>query len=114
MTWAMSILVPAIFLGQGVVAIWLYVRFPRLRPATLLRAAVHVGISFGLVSLLPLVESLPVWQFPAALSVVAFVLGVLIPTVSYVLFSWLGLVARLHDLADSTPRGGHRVPQGAS
>jgi len=110
----MSILVPAIFLGQSGVAIWLYVRFPRLRPATLLRAAVHVGISFGLVSLLPLVESLPVWQFPAALSVVAFVLGVLIPTVSYVLFSWLGLVARLHDLADSTPRGGHRVPQSAS
>jgi hypothetical protein len=109
----MSILVSAMLLGVSGLAIWLYVRIPGLRPATLLRAAVHVGISFGLFTLLPYVESLPLWRFSSAVSVIGFLVGIAIPTLSYVLFSWLGLMARLHDMADSMPRGGHRVPQGA-
>jgi ABC-type uncharacterized transport system permease subunit len=44
---------PAMFLGLGAVAVWTYVRFPRLRPGSLLRAAMHVVLSFGAFATLP-------------------------------------------------------------
>ena len=34
---------PAMFLGLGAVAVWAYVRYPRLRPSSLVRAAMHVA-----------------------------------------------------------------------
>jgi hypothetical protein len=37
-------------------------------------------------------------------------LGLLIPTLTYLLLTWVWLLARiLHDLSGGTPRGGHPV-----
>jgi hypothetical protein len=41
------------------------------------------------------------------------VLALLIPTLTYVLVSWIWLIARvLHDLLGGTPRGGHPATTG--
>jgi hypothetical protein len=103
------ILEPAMMLGLGVVALWLHVRFPRFRPSTMFWAIGHVGASFGLLMLVPKGIGVCFRAFPEPLSVVVFVTTMLIPTLCYVLLSWVWLIARLHALHDSTPRGGHPV-----
>jgi hypothetical protein len=108
----MRFLEPATFIGLGAVAIWLYVRCPRLRPATIVRACAHVAASFFLFSLVPSGLTLCLRGLPASVSLLAFVAGMLIPSLGYVLLSWLWLIARLHDLG-KPPRGGHPVPKPA-
>jgi hypothetical protein len=101
---------PAMFLGLGAVAFWLYVRFPRLRPRSILRAAVHVAASFLVFALLPaaLSRMLPLLPWYALRPDV--VLALLVPTLTYVLLSWIWLISRvLHDLFGGTPRGGRPV-----
>jgi len=103
----MRILEPATMLGLGAVALWLYVRFPRLRPKTLLRAGLHLFVSIGLFIALPHVMHTVFALLPAPASAVAFVVFLLMPTLCYVLLSWVWFIARIHDMLDSTPRGGH-------
>jgi hypothetical protein len=105
----MRALEPAFFIGLGLVAVWLYLRFPRLRPDSLTGAILHVGVSFLLFNLAPYGLHLCVRVLPAPLSLVAFTVGVLIPTLGYVLVSWVWLMARIHDIGRPKPRGGHRV-----
>ena len=100
---------PAMFIGLGVVAFWFYLRYPRLRPGSLVLATIHVAVSFGTFALLPLVLGflLPITVSPG--QAVYVVLVLLIPTLTYVLVSWIWLLARvLHDLFGG-PRGGHPV-----
>lgn len=99
---------PATFLGLGAVAVWCYVRYPGLRPRTIVRATIHVGVSFGLFNLVPVGLRLCL-LLPSPVSILVFVPGMLLPALLYVLLSWLWLVARIHDLGNSTPRGGHPV-----
>jgi len=101
---------PAMFIGLGLVAVWAYVRYPHVRPRSLVRAAVHVAVSFAAFALLPTTLSLllPVVSSHALAPYV--VLALLIPSLTYVLLSWVWLLARvLHDLSGGTPRGGHPV-----
>jgi hypothetical protein len=100
---------PAFFIGLGLVAVWLYLRYPRLRPSGMTGAIAHVGVSFLLFNLAPSGLHLCVRMFPAPLSLAVFTGGVLIPTLGYVLVSWVWLMARIHDLGTPTPRGGHPV-----
>jgi hypothetical protein len=102
--WALE---PAFFIGLGLVAVWLYLRFPRLRPSSMTGAIVHVGVSFLLFNLAPYGLHVCVWILPDPLSLAVFTGGVLIPTLGYVLLSWVWLMARIHDLGRPTPRGGH-------
>ena len=98
------------FIGLGAVAVWTHVSYPRLRPGSLLRAILHVAISFAAFATLPTVLGflLPLATSPAQARYV--VLVVLIPTLTYVLLTWVWLLARiLHDLSGGTPRGGHPV-----
>ena len=100
---------PAMFIGLGVVALWFYLRYPRLRPGSLVLAAVHVAISFAAFALLPMALGLllPIVHSPAQTPYV--VLALLIPALTYVLLSWVWLIARVLDLFGGTPRGGHPV-----
>jgi ABC-type uncharacterized transport system permease subunit len=101
---------PAMFIGLGAVAVWTHVNCPRLRPCSLLRAILHVAISFGAFATLPTVLGylLPLVPSPAQARLIALVL--LIPSLTYVLLTWVWLLARiLHDLSGGTPRGGHPV-----
>jgi len=101
---------PAMFLGLGAVAVWAYVRFPGLRPGSLVRAAAHVAVSFLGFALLPAALGilLPVLASHSLRTAVA--LALLISTLTYLLLSWIWLVARLlDDLLGGSPRGGHPV-----
>jgi membrane associated rhomboid family serine protease len=104
---------PAMFTGLGVVAVWVHLRFPRLRPGSLLRAILHVG-AFGAFATLPAALGflVPLARSPTQARYIA--LGLLIPTLTYVLLTWVWLLARiLHDLSGGTPRGGHPVSSGS-
>ena len=94
---------PATLIGLGAVAVWLHLRYPKLRPGSLVRAIVHVAVSFGVFALLPTVLTvLPPHVYMG--------LALLIVTLTYVLVSWVWLIARiLNDLLGGTPRGGHPV-----
>lgn len=99
---------PATLIGLGVLAVWVYVRFPRLRPGSLLRAIAHVALSFGGFALLPAALSVLLPLFPAHTSQVCAALALLFVTLTYVLVSWVWLIARiLHELFGGNPRGGH-------
>ena len=98
---------PAMFLGLGVVAVWTYLRFPGLRPGSLARAVAHVAISFGAFVLLPIALRVFLPLVPTHDQAACLVLALLIPALTYLLLSWVWLIARvLHDLG-GTPRGGH-------
>ena len=100
---------PAMLIGLSAVAIWAYFRYPRLRPASLVIAAVHVAVSFVGFALLPLAlhELLPVLPSPGEAPYV--VLALLIPALTYVLLSWIWLIARVLREVFRGPRGGHPV-----
>ena len=100
---------PATFLGLGGVAIWAYRRYPRLRPKSLLRAATHVAVAFVGFTMLPsaLAVLLPYLQAPVFR--VTVLLGLLFATLTYVLLSWVWLIARIIEMFGGKPRGGHPV-----
>lgn len=100
----------AMFAGLGLVAVWAYCRYPRLRPSSLATAAIHVIVSFGGFALLPTALSWLLPVLPTHALQRYIVLALLIATLTYVLLSWVWLLARiLHDLFGGTPRGGHPV-----
>jgi hypothetical protein len=98
------------FIGLGLVAVWAYVRYPGLRPGSLMRAVVHVVVSFLGFALLPVVLG-PLGRLVSSHELLLYVvLALLIPSLTYLLLSWVWLIARvLHDLFGGTPRGGHPV-----
>lgn len=100
---------PAVFIGLGAVAVWTHVNYPRLRPGSLLRAILHVAVSFAAFALLPAVLSFLLPVLPVRSAQPYFVLTLLISVLPYLLLSWVWLIARiLHDIG-GTPRGGHPV-----
>lgn len=100
---------PAMFLGLGVVAGWVYVRFPRLRPRSLVLSAVHVAVSFAGFALLPTALNLLLPPLPSRALQPYVVLSLLIPVLTYVLLSWVWLIARILSDLGGKPRGGHPV-----
>jgi len=101
---------PAMFLGLGLVAVWAYASYPGLRPGSLVRAVMHVAVSFGAFALLPTALAFLLPFLPSHALRPLFGLTLLIPALTYVLLSWIWLIARLlHDLLGGKPRGGHPV-----
>lgn len=100
---------PGMFLGVGALAVWVYVRYPRLRPATLRRAMLHVAISIATFQPVPLATRAVLHLLPTALGVALVICTLVVPMFCYVLLSWLWVLARIGDQMNSTPRGGHRV-----
>jgi hypothetical protein len=102
-------LLPAMFIGLGLVAVWAYFRYPRLRPRSLMRAVAHVAVSFAAFALLPGALGLLLPAVSSHELAALVVLALLIPSLTYVLLSWVWLLARiLHDFLGG-PRGGHPV-----
>jgi hypothetical protein len=97
----------ATFLGVAAVALWAYVRFPKIRPQSLVRAALHVALSFVGLSLLPELLGSLLTLTATQSSRILLAVALLIPALTYVLLSWIWLIARIVDLLGGTPRGGH-------
>jgi hypothetical protein len=100
---------PTMFIGLGAVAVWAYCRYPRLRPRSFVGAAIHVAVSFVAFALVPATLGLLLPMMPSPAQAPYLVLAFLIPTLTYVLLSWVWLIARVLDLFGGTPRGGHPV-----
>ena len=98
---------PAMFLGLGAVAVWVYVRYPRLRPRSLLLTALHVLGSFAVFALLPTLLGALLGLLPSHAMQPYVVLLLLILTLTYMLLSWVWLIARILRDLGGTPRGGH-------
>jgi hypothetical protein len=99
--------------GVGLLALWVHVRFPRLEPASLQRASLHVAASIVTFHFVPLGLHEMVRHLPLPLSVAVAVAGLVVPAFCYVLLSWLWLLARLRDHMGSSPRGGHPARSGS-
>jgi hypothetical protein len=102
----------ATLLGLGAVAFWVYARYPRIRPLSLVWAAVHVAISFIALLLLPEMLGLLLPLASTQSSRIFLAEALLIPGLTYVLLSWVWLIARIVELLGGTPRGGHPVSNG--
>ena len=100
---------PAMFIGLGVVAVWTYVNCPRLRPGSLVRAVLHVALSFAVFALLPMALTALLPLLPSRTSAPYVVLALLIPVMTYLLLSWVWLIARILQDIGGNPRGGHPV-----
>lgn len=96
-------------IGLGAVAVWTYVNCPRMRPGSLVRAVVHVMVSFASFALLPALLSVVLPLLPARASQPYVVLVLLIATLTYLLTSWVWLIGRILDGFGGNPRGGHPV-----
>ena len=97
------------FTGLGVVALWVHLRCPRLRPGSLVRAVGHVAASFGAFALLPAALGVLLPLFSSHESQLLAALPLLILALTYVLLSWIWLIARILQGLGGTPRGGHPV-----
>ncbi len=101
------------FPGLAVVALWLHVRYPARRPASLVRAGLHVVVSFVLLDLVPDGLSFVLTRVPPSPLRLCLALALLIPAVTYWLLSWIWLAARIaQDLGG--PRGGLPVARDAN
>lgn len=100
------------FAGSLILAIWVFVRFPRLRPSTLKVAVVHVIASFAVFHLAPPLITL-CGVVPAPVSVVLAVSVVVLPALCYVYVSWIWLLGVIAKHLFGRPRGGHLVRAGA-
>jgi hypothetical protein len=99
---------PGMFAGVGLIALWVHIRYPRLEPKSLKRAALHIAVSIAIFHFAPIGLHEIVVHLPLPVSVVVGVSAWLVPTFCYVLLSWLWLLAKLRDQTGS-PRGGHPV-----
>jgi hypothetical protein len=98
------------YLGLGLVALWTYLRFPGLRPTSIGRAFAHVVLAFALVLVLPVLLTVMLASIHGRPAVAIFLVGALMPSLLYLLLSWVWLLGRiLGDVGGGTPRGGHPV-----
>jgi hypothetical protein len=99
---------PAMFMGLCAVALWAHVRFPVLRPRSLMRAAFQVLVSLGVFTLLPVVLGLALPLLPSGAARISATLALLMASMTYLFLTWIWLIARILDhLLGGTPRGGH-------
>lgn len=102
-----DLLQQAVWAGSALVALWFYVRFPRLRPTTTGRAIFHVALSFGVFFVLPPVTRWFMSVLPGVHTGVVLLVTLVVPALCYVLLTWIWLLGRvLEEAGAGTPRGG--------
>jgi hypothetical protein len=101
------------FAGSGLLAIWVFVRLPRLRPASFRAAIVHVAVSYAVFNLAPYLIPLCGHAGPPAVGVALAVAAVVLPALCYMYVSWIWLLGLIAKRLSGGPRGGHLVRSGA-
>jgi hypothetical protein len=74
-----------------------------------MRALIHVAVSYAGFALLPTLLTVLLPLLSSRTSKPYVVLALLIPVLTYVLLSWVWLIARILHGISGTPRGGHPV-----
>jgi hypothetical protein len=101
------------FAGSLILAVWVFIRLPRLRPSTLKVAAVHVIASFAIFHLAPVLIDLCGAVPSPYVAVTLAVSLVVVPGLCYLYVSWLWLLGLIAKHLSGRPRGGHLVRSGA-
>jgi protein-S-isoprenylcysteine O-methyltransferase Ste14 len=104
---ATHLFVSTMFIGVGLLAIWVHLRFPRLQARTLSRAFVHIGLALGVLQIVSLMVGVSLHSLPRPYVAVTAAVLLTIAALCYVLLSWIWLLVRLRDRG--LPRGGHPV-----
>ncbi|HKB94684.1 MAG TPA: hypothetical protein VKC62_10690 [Gaiellaceae bacterium] len=107
-----SVYLVATVIGTSLIALWLYARFPGLRPERIAGAAKHVLFSFVAMKIGQLGLGTVLHAIPSRYGLVLALLAITVPVLSYVFVSWVWLLASLRGLGGS-PRGGHPVSAAA-
>jgi hypothetical protein len=92
--------------GAFLLAIWVYLRLPVLRPRSLGGAVAHVAASFAVLHAAPYLLGGVGKLAPAPYSLALAIAVVVAPSLCYLCTSWLWLFAWLRD-GLGRPRGGH-------
>lgn len=100
-------------LGSVLLAIWVFVRFPRHRPTSFRGAIAHVALSYGAFHLAPFLIPVCAHLAPAPVSVVLAVAGVVLPGLCYMYVSWIWLLGLIAKKLSGRSGGGHLVRSGA-
>jgi hypothetical protein len=101
------------FAGSLILAVWVFVRFPRQRPSTLKVAVAHVIASFVVFQLTPGLIDVCGTVPSAYVAVTLAVSLVVLPSLCYVYVSWLWLFTVIAKHLFGKPRGGKLVRAGA-
>lgn len=104
-----SLLLPCLLAGAGLLAAWVHLRFPRLRPRRLASAIAHVIVSLLGIAFAPVVLWVSLTTFAPPFSVMLGVGAMVVPVLCYVFVSWIWLIARVVELGSGGPRGGKLV-----
>ena len=103
-----SVFLVATVIGTSLIGLWLYARFPGLRPERIASAAKHVVLSFVAMKIGQLGLGTVLHAMPSQYGFVLALVGITVPVLSYVFVSWVWLLGSLRGLGGS-PRGGHPV-----
>jgi hypothetical protein len=98
--------------GSILLAVWVYVRLPRLRPTGAAGAIGHVAASYAAFHLAPVLVSLVGRVLPAPASIVVAVAAVVVPGLCYLYVSWLWLMTWVARRLWGGPRGGQLARTG--
>lgn len=99
----------SMYAGSILLAIWVYVNIPRLRPATLGGAVAHIVGSFAAFQFVPYLFDAFAHILPAPLFALVAVAVVVVPALCYIYVSWLWLIGRIFQHLSRGPRGGKLV-----
>lgn len=99
--------------GSVLLAIWVFVRLPQLRPTTFRAAIVHIAVAYGAFHLTPFLIPVCAQLAPPPASIVLAVAGVVLPGLCYMYLSWIWLFGLIVKRLSGRSGGGHLVRSGA-
>jgi hypothetical protein len=95
--------------GSVLLAIWVFVRLPRLRPTTFRGAITHIAVAYGAFHLAPYLIPVCAHLAPTPVSVVLAVAGLVLPGLCYMYVSWIWLFGLIAKHLSGRSGGGHLV-----
>lgn len=99
--------------GSVLLAIWVFVRLPQLRPRTFRAAIVHIALAYGAFRVTPFLIPVCAHVAPPPVSIVLAVAGIALPGLCYMYVSWIWLFGLITKHLSGRPGGGHLVRSGS-
>jgi hypothetical protein len=105
---ATDVLSGLLFAGGAALAVWSFTHFATRRPSDFRVVAAHVVVAFCVLHTARPVIRLVAAHIPQPFAMIVSLAAIAVPAVTYLLLSWLWLLACVRDVLPR-PRGGHPV-----